>query len=385
MNICVLGRQPAIGLAELESLYGADAVQPFGEQCALVDAPVDFSRLGGCLKLGTVSTSFSGANLPRAFAWATKNMPLRLQKTTGKLQIGVSVYGAAMPICKLNAHALSLKKALKASGHSVRVTPNSAQALSSAQSYHNKLAGTRGYELIVATDGTKTVIARLTNVQDIDAYTLRDRSRPKRDAFVGMLPPKLAQTIVNLATGPSTTGVVLDPFCGTGVVLMEAALMGHDVYGTDLSEKMVRYTRDNMNWLHDKYRVHSEAQYETADASDHIWRKPLDFIACESYLGQPLGGQTPNPEKLADIIHKCNSTMRGFLENIHSQLASGSRLCVAMPAWFSGGQLHHLPLLDSLEEMGYNRIDFVHAATHELLYHRENQTVGRELVVITKE
>jgi tRNA G10 N-methylase Trm11 len=40
-----------------------------------------------------------------------------------------------------------------------------------------------------------------------------------------MLPPKLAQTIVNLGTGPLTPAQshkVLDPFCGTGTTLVEA-------------------------------------------------------------------------------------------------------------------------------------------------------------------
>lgn len=385
--MCILGRQPAIGLAELEALYGAKSVTPFGENCALVNASVDFSRLGGSVKMASISTEFDGSNVARAFAWAAKNMPLRLQKTTGKLQIGVSLYGFSMPVKKLNAHALSLKKALKTAGHSVRVTPNNETALSSAQSFHNKLAGRQGYELIIVTDGKKTVIARLTDVQDIDAYTVRDRGRPKRDAFVGMLPPKLAQTIINLGAGGSAieNRVLLDPFCGTGVVLMEAALMGSRVYGSDVSEKMVRYSRDNMNWLQEKYRIQSGVHYETADATDHIWRQPIDIVVCEGYLGQPLGGQNPSLEKLQEIIHQCNHIMSSFLKNIHPQLSPGTRLSVAMPAWFVNNRYFHLALLDSLEDMGYNRIDFVHANHDQLIYRRDDQTVGRELVIITKE
>ncbi len=432
MIICILGRQPAIGLAELEALYGAHVVTPFGDTCALVDADVDFSRLGSTVKMARVATDFPGSNVQRAFAWANKNVPQRLEKTTGKLQIGISVYGASISTGKVNAAALTLKKALRNAGHSVRVSPNTEPALSSAQSFHNKLAGRQGYELVVATDGKRTVVARLTDVQDIDAYTLRDRSRPKRDAFVGMLPPKLAQTIINLAAGPRLDGeqtlgqavlpnesdsafpagarqerelnqlapsgsdeigkaagatpVVLDPFCGTGVILMEAALMGYNVYGTDLSEKMVRFTRDNMGWLQEKYDTHPDtALYEAADARDHIWRQPVDCVACEGYLGQPLGGQNPSTEKLQQIIADCDKVMHGFLENISSQLQPGTRLCIAMPSWFIGDKIFHLTTLDDLEKLGYNRIDFVHANATDLIYHRDDQVVGRELVVLTKE
>ena len=78
--------------------------------------------------------------------------------------------------------------------------PNNENHLNSAQVLNNKLTSELGCELLLVSDGVNTIIARTTAVQDIDAYTLRDRGRPKRDARVGMLPPKLAQTIINLST-----------------------------------------------------------------------------------------------------------------------------------------------------------------------------------------
>ncbi len=53
-------------------------------------------------------------------------------------------------------------------------------------------------------------------MQDVDEYAARDQARPKRDAYVGMLPPKLAQTLINNAYGNELSGekrvTVLDPF-----------------------------------------------------------------------------------------------------------------------------------------------------------------------------
>jgi 2-polyprenyl-3-methyl-5-hydroxy-6-metoxy-1,4-benzoquinol methylase len=100
-------------------------------------------------------------------------------------------------------------------------------------------------------------------VQDIEAYGARDQARPARDARVGMLPPKLAQTIINLAAGRPETRMdkhwdsadglgrfmVLDPFCGTGVILQEALLMGYSVYGSDIEPRMAEYTKKNLQWL----------------------------------------------------------------------------------------------------------------------------------------
>jgi len=62
----------------------------------------------------------------------------------------------------------------------------------------------------------------------------------------------------------------------------------------------------------------------------------------------------------------------------------GFRLCLAVPAWQTGRNFKHLPLLDQLTDMGYNRVSFVHAGGNDLIYHREGQIVGRELVTLIR-
>lgn len=395
MTICILGRQPALGLAELEALYGADAVRPVGESAALVDANIHFKRLGGTLKAGTVLTSIPGTNPQKAFSWLQSNLADSIEKVDGKLKLGISLYGLAMPVAKLNANALSLKKVFKQAGQSVRIVPNTELELSSAQTYHNNLTDERGCEIMLIRDGDVTIIARATDVQGIDAYRKRDQERPHRDNFVGMLPPKLAQIIINLAAftldeergkapAHDKQQTLLDPFCGTGVVLQEAALMGYALYGTDVSEKMTTYTKQNIEWLFERYPVKTTERYETADATNHQWRKPVDIVACEGYLGHPFAAE-PSKEALMETIQTCNVIMRKFLQNIKGQIEPGTPLCIAMPAWHVRGTVYHLPILDDLENLGYNRIDFVHANREDLVYHRTDQVTGRELVVLTKE
>jgi hypothetical protein len=41
-------------------------------------------------------------------------------------------------------------------------------------------------------------------------------------------------------------------------------------------------------------------------------------------------------------------------------------------------------VLDSLEDLGYTRRSFVHSGNDELIYHRVDQIVARELVVVTR-
>ena len=393
MNICVLGRQPELGLAELERLYGAEQVRPAGDTCAAVDARVDFERLGGSVKLASVIATVTG-DIRKAFKQLRSDLPRLVQGLPeGKIKLGLSLYGFTMRSYDINGEGLQIKRSLKKQGRSVRLVPNTEPALSSAQTYHNSLTTELGLEFIFVKDGDKTIIGRVTAVQNIDAYRIRDRERPKRDAFVGMLPPKLAQIIVNLAVGDaseSTKYTVLDPFCGTGVVLQEALLMGYSVYGTDLSAKMVDYTKANLAWLEAR-GTKFESRVEVADATSFSWdfsniQHPASniCIATETYLGQPLGGQHPTKEKFLEIVHDTNRIVRDFLKNISAQLPSGSSLCLAVPAWFIDGNTTHLPLVEELDSLGLTCHTFSHVVA-PLIYRREDQVTGRELLVLTKE
>ena len=271
---------------------------------------------------------------------------------------------------------------------------------------HNHLTGPTGWELVFIRYGGKTIVGQTVKVQDIESYTRRDRERPKRDAKVGMLPPKLAQIIINLAAGqlpedklesicdipagqliprPILDKTVLDPFCGTGVMLQEARLMGYGIYGSDLDKRMTDYTEQNISWLDQIYRVESEAyRLETADATMHAWSQPIDFVASETYLGRPFTAQ-PSPEILAQTIADCNLIIKKFLRNIYDQFSPSTRLCLAVPAWQARpDQFKHLPLIDQIDDLGYNRVSFEYAGATNLLYYRADQIVARELLVITR-
>ena len=105
--------------------------------------------------------------------------------------------------------------------------------------------------------------------------------------------------------------------------------------------------------------------------------------ACETYLGRPLTS-LPDPETLNRIIQDVNTIHKKFLQNVVRQTEKGFRMCIAVPAWKTKNGFKHLPTLDHLEELGYNRVSFVHVKTSDLIYHREDQTVARELVVIVR-
>jgi tRNA (guanine10-N2)-dimethyltransferase len=433
-SLMILGRQPALGLAELESLYGREKLRPVGPQAVVVDVDpcrLAFNRLGGSVKFCKLLAELDTADWKEIEKFLLRVSPGHSERMPeGKMQLGLSLYGFNVSVRQIEATGLSLKKVIRKTGRSVRLVPNKEAELNSAQVLHNHLTGPTGWELVFIKDGNKTVVAQTVKAQDIDSYTLRDRKRPKRDARVGMLPPKLAQILINLAAGrlpedklENICGIapgqpiprallnrtVLDPFCGTGVVLQEAALMGYDVYGTDLEPRMVEYTKTNLAWLNTEY--HLEGAYDfrfvPGDATVTRWEHPIDLVASETYLGRPFT-VVPPAEVLAQTAADCNQIIKKFLVNIHAQLKPGTRLCLAVPAWNlrpknpeqgtpngatapaangnrSTGNFKHLPLIDSLEQLGYNRISFEHAGSAPLLYYREDQITARELIVLTRQ
>ena len=380
--LAVLGRQPEISVAELEALFGG-VKQITGKLAVFhADKKPEIDRLGGSLKLAELIE--------------VKPLDYLRELAEGKITLGVSDFSRGASKKTATIESLKLKKILVRHGRSVRVVENKDAVISTATSLHNGLSGKneRKVELIKVNDEWYKVIG----VQDIDAYTKRDQARPARDAKVGMLPPKLAQILINLCGNLPTGSRVLDPFCGTGVVLQEALLMGYQAYGTDINERMVEYTEKNLEWLVKSEKAFPEDhklgrtalsvsegklfQISQGDATSFQWEQPIDAVACEGYLGKPMSN-VPVEIKLKTEKQECKAIIVGFLKNLASQIKSGTPVVVAMPAWLrEDGSYSRLEILDEIKDMGYN----VYNKSREgLLYHREGQIVARDLIILRKD
>lgn len=390
MYIALLGRQPELSIAELERVF--PKVSWYSASTALVDAKqhFDVQKLGGTQKAGRVAFELQKNDWRSVSDAIVRHYSKQWSSYDGKITLGISAHGFTVSGREVQKIGLLLKSALKKSGVSVRLIPNQEAALSSATSHHNKLGlSPNKVELILVRGKTSAMVAESIGSQNITALAARDQGRPRRDAFVGMLPPKLAQIMINLALGEAgLTGTpkkrLLDPFCGTGVLLQEAALMGHSVYGTDLAEKMIRYSRDNLNWLEETYRLPVDWYLHEGDAMDTKWQQPIDAVASEAYLGQPFSAP-PSPAKLTEVRGNCNHIISTFLKNLSSQLAPGTPVVLAVPAWKSKQDTFtHLPLTEKIEDYGFERVAFTTVRQEALLYFRPDQVVARELLVLIK-
>ncbi len=385
-SVCILGRQPKLGLAELESLYGAEHIKPV-DSSAVLDldfTDISFKRLGGTVKLAKVLTVLPTTHWPKIYDYLAKTIPQHLKNVSdGSFTLGLSVYGLKIDEKQINNSLLSLKKIIRQSGRSTRVVPNKSPALSSAQVLHNKLTSKGAWELLLIRDGHQTILAQTMFIQDIDAYAARDQKRPKRDARVGMLPPKLAQIMINLANPPEKTRI-LDPFCGTGVVLQEALFMGYNVVGADIDPRLVDYSKVNIQWLFEKYpALAGQVVIEQADARSAHWPRFTSVVA-ETALGKPLS-ELPSKGELEQIIEQSDELITKFLKNLATQIRKELIIVLAVPAWRqSGGSFLHLPFIDRLSVIGYNLKELKLVRQDDLVYFRPDQTVARQLLILRK-
>lgn len=370
--IAILGRQPELGLVELESILGSENVQTFGRTSALMSKAVPVDRLGGVLKVGEVL--YRGAVTPlRNLPVEANTLPLR----EGKTPFALSAYGARDTPKMLLGAGLELKKRLKERGPVRLISPGKGLAVSAAELHHNRVLED-GFELLVVIAAGEMVVARTLSVQDIDWYSRRDYGRPARSAKVGMLPPKLAQVLLNSA-GDSP---VYDPFCGTGVVLQEALLMGRVASGSDLSDEMVSATRTNLAWLRSQVtETLPESSVELADAREVILPQGVAVVS-EGYLGPNLT-RSPTMAELPVIRKDLLALYSKSLKYWASQLEPGAAVSLCVPAWRVGKAWQYLGLVDELARLGYTLKGFKHVPA-PLLYAREDQVVGRQLLLLRK-
>ena len=402
MYIALLGRQPELSIAELERVFSD--TRWFSSTSALFEseATPNIQRLGGSQKIGRVVATVQSTQWKQIETTLISHYKKAWAKSEGKITLGLSAYGfSSVPNSRdLQKAGLILKSSLKKHGVSMRLVPNQDVALSTATSHHNKLGLSANKQEILIIRGTKTtIIAESVGAQNITALAARDQGRPRRDAFVGMLPPKLAQILINLAAGSprtepelhKTTPQILDPFCGTGVLLQEAALLGYSVYGTDLADKMIQYTEENLAWLEKTHHLTLKSTVHQGDAMDTTWDfKTPTAVAAETYLGQPFSAP-PSPAKLKEVQGNCNYIIGNFMKNLAAQLPAGTPLTLAVPAWRSKElgwnnepTFTHLPLVAKPEEYGFERVELTTTTPEKLLYFRPDQVVAREIMILKK-
>lgn len=390
-HFLVFGSHPRLSLAETKAVLGGRAPKIVGPVAILEADTWDGAwlqeRLAGTIKLGDVLFSCPLDELTAEKIAET--LPPR--EGTSKLTFSVTTYGSGGALKRL---PIDLKKALKETGRSVRWFADQEGQVSPAAVAKLGLT-TSGYDIIVAVEDHDTAYVGITtHVQNADAWSLRDYGRPARDARNGMLPPKLARIMVNLGMGTHAVNTVLDPFCGSGTVLMEAALMAQsaDIIGSDIEARQIADTERNTDWMVEQKLISSERRakmrsfpHDVRVIHDSI-HDPIDLVVTEGFLGRPLQGH----EAMAQLdreVKTISELWRETLTSLAKIQPSGAMLVGIWPIYQSAHGETGVDISNEAILLGYEMVDPLAGwvkGDAELVYARADQHVKRRIFVMRR-
>ncbi len=190
-----------------------------------------------------------------------------------------------------------------------------------------------GVEILAAYISGEYYVGRTVEVVRSEEFKSRDLGRPFQNPKVS-IPPKIARILVNL-TGLTSGETLLDPFCGIGTILQEAAVLGLKILGGDIDRRRVSETVKNLRWLGETYGLNMENLPRgifTADVR-HLSRRlrtKVDGIATEPMLLPPLK-RFPAEEEAEDMLRNAAETYEDALPEMTRVLKKGGRLVLVTP------------------------------------------------------
>ncbi|MDR3063259.1 MAG: TIGR01177 family methyltransferase [Methanobrevibacter sp.] len=174
--------------------------------------------------------------------------------------------------------------------------------------------------------------------------------------YPGSMSPKLARAMVNLSKIKEGE-TLLDPFCGTGGILIEGGMIGAKLIGSDISWKMKNGTGINLN--------HCDFSHWATHHLD-VRELKLDDKVDAVVTDPPYGISTSTGGEKSEIIYK------EFLDSISKNMKKNALLCMASP--------HYLNLDKILKDLDFKLID-----RHEIKMHKSLTRIISVIVKIKSE
>lgn len=377
---------------------------------------INCDSFGGVVKIVEVVVNIPTdtlVNRPTGFESAFE-LPMFIPETaTDRIPFGISVYnagGTQKEIDDLWHTALSLNPRIKniciQYGYSSSFLPLRDRKLSSVVVDKTKLL-TKGFELCLCVGAKTTYMGKTISIQNYESYSYRDYGRPERDVKSGMIPPKLAKIMINLA-GKDTTSTLLDPFCGSGTILEEMILFGYkNIIGSDHGEKAVADTEKNLDWLFEHYKNIERKSFninlhqcDVKKISEVIPEKSIHAIVTEPFLGSEKARYFSAPQ-LSAQIDELDALYLATFGEFEKILAPQGKVVFIFPIFKIRNRYSHIGILELLKQKGWKQERYLPqefdtdkyrsllglelTERNSIVYYRPDQTVSREIMIFSKE
>ena len=368
------GNTPSLSFAEAKAVICDVVVQLTEHELGFTAESDDqalefFKQLGASVRL---VKEFGATEVKSTEELEEKIAAYFIAKKEPKLKIACAQWGDQQTS---RVDFYQIKKTLQENDIKVRFIEGSRHGLSAAVLLHQKIS-----EIVIIQTDKAVILGETIAVQDIDHWTLKDRGKPYADRKKGMLPPKIARAMINMAAGKlqsDSNSILYDPFCGTGTVLIEGLEQGLTVIGSDLDQESMVGAQMNLSWFAEKQNLPTNFKIFQSDVS-HVTKdrigQAVDYIVTEPFLGRPK----PNPTHLEGMFRGLEKLYLGAFKQWRSILHDGSKICIVFPRVEIGSRAFDLSgLIDKLSAQGYTlEVNF-----GEVRYHRKDAVVQRDILV----
>lgn len=403
----ILGREYKLSLAELIHVFGQQNLRDFSEEIAIFELEKLDSKailtLGGTTRIIQIMSETT----PESFATDAFEILSKKEKNS-KFSFALAAFGLRFPLADAG---MRIKKTLT-KNFSVRLLNAKNENIHSAVFKREKLAKT-GTEISLIHIADKNYLGFSLACQDIDAYSRRDTAK-NRDMITGMMPPKLVQMMINFLSKNVQKNGVYDPFCGLGTTLIEAVNRGiTTVFGSDISREMVTNSEESLtNFIAEEKiwqeRIRTAGGTPQKDFSNLVVKvflldatiiekafideknpKNINIIS-EGYLGRIMRKE----EMTQDIVFSERRAISRLYEKFFQSLARAKfsgEIVMSFPFWKVQNVYVFLENISEIVEQNGFKIESLlprelelNTKNGSLLYRRESQNVGREIIKIVK-
>ncbi|MGX8693337.1 MAG: TIGR01177 family methyltransferase [Methanobrevibacter sp.] len=172
-----------------------------------------------------------------------------------------------------------------------------------------------------------------------------EETKPHKRPFFypGSMSPKLARCMVNLARVKEGQ-LVLDPFCGTGGILIEAGIIGCKVVGSDIYWKMKNGTAVNL----EHYGITDYRTFNLDVRELKMYEKVAAVVT-----DPPYGISTTTGDVDGENI------IKEFYKSIYDNMRDDAYLCMASP--------HFIDLKPMVDEVGFEIVEQYEIKMHRSL------------------
>jgi len=391
----ILGRNTALSVAEIESVLGELIIsRELANNIYIINTkdglnPMHLQlKLGGTIKIGKIFCTADQKEIKNKIIDYIKE-----NKIDKKLNFAINSYGCDWP----QRASLEIKKQLRQEGINSRVVESKEKILSSVVT-KKQVLDKGGIEINCIKSKNKIFLGQTLTCQPFEELSMRDWQRPGKDEFSGMLPPKVAQIMLNLSQADKNQ-IILDPFAGSGTIIMEAALMGYkNLIGSDISKQAIADSEKNLSWLVEKgvigKRDIKSIDFFISDVknlSDRIKDGSIDAIVTEPYLGpaQRKGAAFSEIKKIKQELEQLYFNAFRVFNKI---LKTNGRVVIIFPVFMQKENIY-LEIIEKIKKLGFEIIDpishtgfnFSEITKREgILYSRPKQRIGREIIVFVK-